>query len=212
MSQVSGFVLTSSSAATLTKRGLTSDVSSTVKSAKHWDTCMANRPCKIIAIVFIVIGGILAFWLIGSILRCLKTGCEGWISFCCWPCQNKSHSSRQQQLPPPIQPQYTIPQHQQQWNSNGAGRNPYYANENNQNDYGRVYEDQLELETQDFDLEAQKQKSTKKLQQVDNEDTSSWFNYNQLKGKAASKPSTTTNNTYEEYNPYSKFSQNSNKH
>lgn len=215
MSRVSEFVLKQPSA-TIVQRSWTSSVGNTVTSAKHWNTCMANKPCKIIAIIFIVIGGILVFWLLGSIFSCLRTGCEGWVSFFCWPCE-ASRNSRSQQQPAT---QYIVPQ-QQQWNSNSGGQGNYYTNDRDRNDYGRVFEEDLELETQDFDLEAQKQKSSKKQSQaaVDNSDNSSWFNYNPFASKndpPAAHNTTTYNeaqpSTYEEYNPFSKFSQNSNKH
>lgn len=117
-------------------------------------------------------------------------------------------------------PQYMEPQ-QPQWNSNSGGQGNYYSNDRDRNDYGRVFEEDLELETQDFDLEAQKKKSEKKQSQaaVDNSDNASWFNYNPFASKndPPATHNTATNSqaqtsTYEEYNPFSKFSQNSNKH
>ena len=226
MTRVADFILKPPPSVTIVQRSWTSDVGSTVKSAKHWDTCMANKACKIIAIVFIAIAGLIVFWLLGSFFRCLRTGCEGWYSFFCWPCQcgNNRRSIQQQQQPMAPPPQY-VATPQPQWNSNLAGQGNYYTNDRNRNDYGRVFEEDLELETQDFDLEAQKQKSEQKLKEKakqDNSDTASWFSYNPFGSKTNDTSKTNINSntntsqaetsTYEEYNPFSKFSQNSNKH
>ncbi|GMM42381.1 hypothetical protein FOG50_01508 [Hanseniaspora uvarum] len=157
-----------------TKRSISSSVSGTYDSAKHWNTCMANKPCKIIAIILIVICAIVVFWLLGSLLKVLRSGCEGFYGVCCWPCSMNSNRSPSNTHTTYVQPQQQPPVYYQQQPQ------PVYTS--NRNDYNRVFEDDYQMEsTQDFDLEEQKRKSMRKnqkTQQENNNDNESWYNYN----------------------------------
>lgn len=167
MTAIKKYILKPISNDLITKRE--NGVSNTYKSAKHWNTCMANKPCKIIAIILIVICAIIVFWLLGSLLKVLRSGCEGIYGFFCWPCSMGSNRT-----PSNVQPQYV-----QQPNYYQPPPQPVYTQ--NRNDYNRVFEDDYQMEsTQDFDLEEQKRKSLKKQQATKNEnnDNQSWFNYN----------------------------------
>ncbi|CCH41858.1 hypothetical protein BN7_1397 [Wickerhamomyces ciferrii] len=83
----------------LSKRAFTSDVVSTAESFKHWDTCMDNKTCKIVAIVGIVVAAIVLFGIFGVLLRCFCCGVEGiWSACCCCfrCCGSSSGSGRRQ--------------------------------------------------------------------------------------------------------------------
>ena len=133
---------------------------------------MANRPCKIIAIILVVIGAIILFWLLGSLLRAIRSGCEGFYEFFCWPCSRNSNRTPSNTHTTYVQPQQPQPVYYQ----------PQPSYTSNRNDYNRVFEDEYQMEsTKDFDLEEQKRKSQRKkqLNQIeDNNDNQSWFNYN----------------------------------
>ncbi|AET40105.1 Pin2p Ecym_5346 [Eremothecium cymbalariae DBVPG len=62
------------------------DVRNTTRSFGSWDTCMDNKGCKVISITGIVLGSIVAIWIVGSLLRCIKQGITGVVDFLCWPC------------------------------------------------------------------------------------------------------------------------------
>lgn len=72
----------------LNPRSFTSDVVSTANSFKHWNTCMDNKTCKIVAIVGIVIAIIVLIWIIGGLARCLCQGITGICEMfcCCFTC------------------------------------------------------------------------------------------------------------------------------
>lgn len=172
MTAIKKYILKPISNDLITKRE--NSVTTTYNSAKHWNTCMANKPCKIIAIILIVLCAIIVFWLLGSLLKALRSGCEGIYGFFCWPC-----SMRSNRAPVNAQPQYVQPQYVQQPNYYQQPQQPAYTQ--NRNDYNRVFEDDYQMEsTQDFDLEEQKRKSLKKKQATENEnnDNQSWLNYN----------------------------------
>lgn len=63
----------------LSKRFTEDDVKSS------WDKCMDNKTCKIVAIVLIVVGGLILFWLISTLFQVLCCGikCLNAI-FCCF--------------------------------------------------------------------------------------------------------------------------------
>lgn len=59
---------------------------STADSFKHWNTCMDNRTCKIVAIVGIVLAVIFLFWIISTLIRCLCMGVSCLEALCCSCC------------------------------------------------------------------------------------------------------------------------------
>ncbi|CDR44027.1 CYFA0S13e01882g1_1 [Cyberlindnera fabianii] len=82
----------------LMPRAFTSDVVSTAKSFKSWDTCMDNTACKIIAIVGIVLAAIVIIWILGGILRCLCWGVSGIcqaLCCCCLCCRGDDNRRRE---------------------------------------------------------------------------------------------------------------------
>lgn len=144
---------------------------------------MADKPCKIIAIVGICLACVVGLWLIGGLLTCIRQGVTGVSGFVCWCCncndQSSSPSSHQQQQhyqpqpmsyrqqPPnviyqPIEPGYfnNVQGYDDisSSNNNNNNNNNYYT-EGNKNDKNRnsVYEME-----QDFDLEEQRLKSEQK--------------------------------------------------
>lgn len=141
-----------------------SDVTSTAKAFKHWNTCMENKACKIIVIVLICLGGILAIWLLGSLLSMFKTGVTGICDFLCWCCPNRnrnrypdgdfqrqSHYQMQQQAPVPViqQPVYVQAPNPAMYNGR-KDLHSYYE------EFGSSKEDGLQIEEQAFDLNAHK--------------------------------------------------------
>ncbi|KAG0661813.1 hypothetical protein C6P44_002674 [Monosporozyma unispora] len=145
----------------LTKRGWTDGITHTAKSFKNWNSCMADRPCKIIAIVGIVLASILGLWLIGSLLTCIRQGFTGIGGFLCWCCN--SNNSSQQQLrnnqqynPTPPNIVYQPVEHGYYNNIQGYNQEPQYYNENDNDNKNRNSVFELE---EDFDLEGQRTKS-----------------------------------------------------
>ncbi|KAH3901419.1 Pin2p SCDLUD_002911 [Saccharomycodes ludwigii] len=96
------------------KRSEWDDALDTAKSFKSWSTCMDNKACKIIVIVLIVIGSIIAIWIIGSLLRMLKYGVSGIFEFFCWcyPKNSRNSGINNDQMYPMMynqQPQQNLP-------------------------------------------------------------------------------------------------------
>ncbi len=84
----------------LDRRSFESDVTSTANSFKHWDTCMDNKVCKIIAIVGIVLAVILFLWIVLALVRCICMGITGCCELCCFCCmccrRNQSYRNIEQ--------------------------------------------------------------------------------------------------------------------
>ncbi|CCC68770.1 hypothetical protein NCAS_0B06860 [Naumovozyma castellii] len=149
---------------TLFPRAWTDDIVNTGKSFKNWDSCMNDKPCKIIAIVGICLAVIVGLWLIGALLTCFRQGVTGIGSFICWCCSSSSRSQRQQQMAQqqnynPAMPSQVVYQPVQQPESAYYNRqaDSFYDERtpgNKRDDKNEVFE----LE-QDFDLEKQKAKS-----------------------------------------------------
>ncbi|CAL9735142.1 hypothetical protein MOSE0_G07954 [Monosporozyma servazzii] len=149
------------------KREWTDGITHTAKSFKNWDSCMADKPCKIIAIVGIVLASILGIWLVGSLLTCLRQGFSGIGGFICWCCHSGNSGSGSgssqpgQQYaaqPPNVVYQPVEPAGYYQRAASTAkhqGEEPQYYSEASASAHRSSV---FELE-QDFDLEAQKQKS-----------------------------------------------------
>ncbi|KAH3672423.1 hypothetical protein WICMUC_004259 [Wickerhamomyces mucosus] len=73
-------------------------LTSTAESFKHWNTCMDNKVCKIVAIVGIVLAAIVVISLIGVLLRLVCCGAKGFLELCCCCCSccaNVAESSNQ---------------------------------------------------------------------------------------------------------------------
>ncbi|KAK6199317.1 uncharacterized protein RJT21DRAFT_45909 [Scheffersomyces amazonensis] len=81
----------------------TQDVKSTAQSFRHWDTCMANRTCKIVAIVGICLASLFVLWMLMTFIQCLCMGATCIEALCCCCCRN---SNRPVYSAPPQQPQY----------------------------------------------------------------------------------------------------------
>lgn len=75
-------------------RSLSSDLKETGSSFKNWDSCMNNKACKIIAIVGICLAAIVALWLIGALLTCIRQGVTGISDFFCWCCRCNKNTNR----------------------------------------------------------------------------------------------------------------------
>lgn len=97
--------------ATLVQRSFTSDVKSTAESFKHWDTCMDNKTCKIVAIVGFVLAGLLLLWLLSSVIMCLCMGVTCLEALCCCCCR-KAHRDRYVEPAQPYMNQNMYPQQQ----------------------------------------------------------------------------------------------------
>ncbi|SCU86182.1 LAMI_0D00782g1_1 [Lachancea mirantina] len=138
----------------LVARSFTSDVSSTAKSFEHWDTCMANKTCKIIAIVGIVLASIVAFWIVGSLLRCIRQGSEGFADFCCWCCGSSRRRARVDQTMPAPGTGY-MPGPTVAYQPVRAPQMAYYRGDDF---YDEHSPSQVEEVEQDFDLDARKNK------------------------------------------------------
>ncbi|QLG70356.1 hypothetical protein HG535_0A02950 [Zygotorulaspora mrakii] len=146
------------------RSSFTDNVVSTANSFKHWDTCMNNTACKVIAIVGICLAAITAIWLIGALLTCFRQGVTGIGQFCCWCCRCGRNSAtvprnegmyRNSMAPPPATVVYQPIQQPE---------SAYYRNRDDSFYDERIKsksEDVFELE-QDFDLEKQRAKSTKR--------------------------------------------------
>lgn len=165
----------------LFRRDFTQDVKQTAKSFKNWNSCMADKPCKIIAIVGICLACIVGLWLIGGLLTCIRQGVTGISGFICWCCncnernagytRNNSinyNTEYNPQVVPSYQPQQPMV-YRSPPNVVYQPIEPGYYVESNQNvqDYG-YYSDKkqksnsvFELE-QDFDLEDQRRKSQRR--------------------------------------------------
>lgn len=159
------------------KREWTDGITHTAKSFKNWDSCMADKPCKIIAIVGIVLASILGIWLVGSLLTCLRQGFSGIGGFICWCCHSGNSGSgsggsqpgQQYAAQPAVnhhygyggQPPNVVYQpvepagYYQRAGAKYQGQEPQYYSEASASAHRSSV---FELE-QDFDLEAQKQKS-----------------------------------------------------
>lgn len=98
------------------------DVSSTAQAFKSWDTCMANKTCKIIAIVGIVLASLLVFWIVATLVQCICMGVACLEALCCCCCRsgngryqksepNPSPYANPNMYPPNGGPMYR-PQHQ----------------------------------------------------------------------------------------------------
>ncbi|KAK6462093.1 hypothetical protein DFJ63DRAFT_313241 [Scheffersomyces coipomensis] len=82
------------------------NVKSTAQSFEHWDTCMANRTCKIVAIVGICLAGLFVLWLVFAFVQCLCLGATCIEALCCCCCGGCCRPKQQQvYAPPPQQPQ-----------------------------------------------------------------------------------------------------------
>lgn len=147
----------------LYKREWTDGIEHTAKSFKNWDSCMADKPCKIIAIVGIVLASIIGLWLIGSLLTCIRQGFSGIGGFICWCCnsndnsKSNAHQQYSAQPPPnvvyqPVEPGY----YGNRVQGYDQGEPQYYneAGSYNNNNRSSIFE----LE-EDFDLEGQRKKS-----------------------------------------------------
>ncbi|SCW02447.1 LAFE_0F06634g1_1 [Lachancea fermentati] len=138
------------------KRIYSRDITSVAESFKSWDTCMDNKVCKIIAIVGIVLAVIVGIWIVGSLLRCFKDGATGITEFFCWCCGSgrkraaQDQSMRTQQTGNPPMVVYQPIQQPQ---------NAYYPDESY---YDERYNGKVKEIEQDFDLEAQRNKSLKR--------------------------------------------------
>lgn len=157
------------------RRDLTEDVKTTAKSFKNWNSCMADKPCKIIAIIGICLACIVGLWLIGGLLTCIRQGVTGITGFICWCCNctersnrysNSNHNSEYNpQMAPSYQPQQPMVYRSPPDVVYQPIERGYYA-ESTQNvpDYGyyskrnQKSNSVFELE-QDFDLEDQRTKS-----------------------------------------------------
>lgn len=84
-------------------RGISDDVTSTAHSFKSWDSCMANKPCKIIAIVGIVLACLFAFWMISTLIRCCCMGISCLEALCCCCCR-PAGSQRYVEKQTPVSP------------------------------------------------------------------------------------------------------------
>lgn len=73
-------------------RGFFHDVKNTTRSFKSWDKCMDDKPCKIIAIVGIVLAAIFGMYLVGGLLYFLRSGVTNISEFICWCCFCKNRS------------------------------------------------------------------------------------------------------------------------
>ncbi|KAK9464157.1 uncharacterized protein V1516DRAFT_669720 [Lipomyces oligophaga] len=110
--------------ASLVKRNTSDDlddakdkVVSFAESFKHWDTCMDNTGCKVIAIVGIILAVIVAFTLLTWIFRIVLCGAQQ----ACWCCNQCAHCCQSRSDPraratPAPNNAYAIPNHQ-----------PYYS-------------------------------------------------------------------------------------
>ncbi|RLV92020.1 PSI+ induction protein 2 [Spathaspora sp. JA1] len=74
------------------KRDTFQNVKSTAQSFRSWDTCMANRTCKIVAIVLIVLGGLIVMWALTTVFQCLFMGAKCIDACCCCCCRNTTRT------------------------------------------------------------------------------------------------------------------------
>ncbi|CCD23453.1 Pin2p NDAI_0B04190 [Naumovozyma dairenensis CBS 421] len=170
---------------TLFPRDWTDDIKTTGKSFRNWDSCMNDKPCKIIAIVGICLAVVVGLWLIGALLTCCRQGVSGISEFICWCCasgnRNRNNNvtndgyarnSRVNNIPvmpamaghhpstviyqPVQQPQTAATYYNNKRGNAKQNTNSYY------DEFGRSNNDEVfELE-EDFDLEKQKELSNKR--------------------------------------------------
>lgn len=76
-------------------------VKTTAQSFKSWDTCMANKTCKIVAIVGIVLGSLLIFWIVATFVQCCCMGVSCIQALCCCCCRS---TGRTQYIEKPVEP------------------------------------------------------------------------------------------------------------
>lgn len=144
------------------KRNILDDVKQTGKSFRNWDSCMNDKPCKIIAIVGICLAGVLGLWLIGALLTCCRQGFTGIFDCFFWCCaRNRPKNSitsppnvnqgQSYQVPPNVvyQP-VQAPVHDNR-------RDVYFENDHSYGNNSEVYEIE-----QDFNLDDYKKKSEQK--------------------------------------------------
>lgn len=136
-------------------RSFGDDVTSTASSFKHWDTCMDNKVCKIVAIVGIVLAALVAFWLVATVVRCCCMGVSCLEALCCCCCRsaNKQYVEKPVQSPyanpnmyaPPAAPDYTRAPQQAHF-TNNQGYEPVSVHEQPRDQYSygsqRVYNDE----------------------------------------------------------------------
>ncbi|KAK5780970.1 Pin2p PWA37_001881 [Arxiozyma heterogenica] len=160
------------------RRDFTDDVKNTAKSFKNWNSCMADKPCKIIAIVGICLACIVGLWLIGGLLTCVRQGVTGISGFICWCCNcnerdnSYPNNNYNHGYNPHMTPSYQ-PQQPMMYRSppdvvyQPIERGYYEESTQNIPDYGYYSERNqksnsvFELE-QDFDLEGQRIKAQQK--------------------------------------------------
>lgn len=161
------------------RRDFTEDIKQTAKSFKNWNSCMADKPCKIIAIVGICLACIVGLWLIGGLLTCIRQGVTGIGGFICWCCNcserntsSYSDNNHNNEYTPHMVPAYQ-PQQPMMYRSppdvvyQPIKRGYYEESHQNVPDYGYYSEGNqrsnsvFELE-QDFDLEGQRIKSQRR--------------------------------------------------
>ncbi|KAK6456035.1 uncharacterized protein RJT20DRAFT_41308 [Scheffersomyces xylosifermentans] len=81
------------------------DVMSTAQSFRSWDTCMANRTCKITAIVLICLGGLFLIWIFVTLVQCLCLGASCLEALCCCCCRkSRNQPTYVVQQPQPFNP------------------------------------------------------------------------------------------------------------
>lgn len=80
----------------LFQRDVAEKAKSTADSFKHWDTCMDNRTCKIVAIVGIVVAAVVVFSILFTFVRCCCMGLSMAEALCCCCCRpSRSHDPLQ---------------------------------------------------------------------------------------------------------------------
>ena len=168
----------------LYRRSIFTGIQDTGQSFRSWDSCMANKACKIIAIVGICLAGVFFLWLVGAILSCLREGVTNIATFFCWCFGCRRSSSNTSSAPQVIvtpapnpsgyvaatAPNYRGAMHQPPQPVAAAqysrgtfnarsNRDPYYSEIQNRDiSTDEMSSDVYELE-QDFDLEKQRRKS-----------------------------------------------------
>lgn len=90
-------------ATSLFARDFKSDVKNTAHAFKSWDTCRANKTCRIVAIVGFILAILLALWILSTLIRCICMGFSCVEALCCCCCRS-AHKNRY--MEPAQQPQY----------------------------------------------------------------------------------------------------------
>ncbi|KAG7665165.1 uncharacterized protein J8A68_001221 [[Candida] subhashii] len=97
------------------KRDIFESAKSTAEAFKSWDTCMANRTCKIVAIVLIVVGSLFVIWILTTLFQCIFMGAKCLDALCCCCCRKANRLQREpaqttyvnpNMYPPTTQPRY----------------------------------------------------------------------------------------------------------